>query len=364
MTEILTNAQRLQLLSHSIDLLKAKGGFTETTIAEIYSELNDLINPKPAEEENDNSVTPKEEHGDWEDVNKAFIHLFNVTRSFVELAEPVHNDECLVNTDNLNDLDAAYQEVNRLLTLPANKISERDILSHCIDIPRGVAPTDTIALTCGIEMQAHGFWYVVRAWNQDLSSHLVQYGYLTSWNDVARLVFETRFLVIGHGRDVTMKIWRAALDIGGEKSSAEDAYNFIKTNGRGVIFGIKGASKSPAKKVTPIMIDKMTVGGNRPSPEGITLYLLDMNQFKDQFYLRLNHRSLKNQNMTLHACTGPDYAWQILAEDKQKDDKGNGRWVVVRPRNHFLACESMAAAAADSDWKPSLLSLAGQGISA
>jgi phage/plasmid-associated DNA primase len=54
---------------------------------------------------------------DWEDVNKAFLHLFDTTRSFIELAEPVHNDECLVNTDNIKDLEAAYQDVHRLLSL-------------------------------------------------------------------------------------------------------------------------------------------------------------------------------------------------------------------------------------------------------
>ena len=118
MAETLTIDQKLELLSNAIDMeLASPTGFSENGVKKLYSELHDLINPKPAEEKDDKPVTPGEEHGGWEDVNKAFLHLFYVTRSFVELAEPVHNDECLVNTDNVKDLDAAYQDVHRLLSL-------------------------------------------------------------------------------------------------------------------------------------------------------------------------------------------------------------------------------------------------------
>lgn len=57
----------------------------------------------------------KGDYSEWSKVEEAFLNLFATTRSFLELAEPVHEDECLVNTDNLNDLDAAYQDVYRIL---------------------------------------------------------------------------------------------------------------------------------------------------------------------------------------------------------------------------------------------------------
>jgi len=46
-------------------------------------------------------------------VLEAYQHLFITTRTFLELAEPVSEDESMVNTDNLEDLNAAYLEVYR-----------------------------------------------------------------------------------------------------------------------------------------------------------------------------------------------------------------------------------------------------------
>ena len=66
---------------------------------------------KPSQKQDDQATM------DWTKLQEAFLHLFNTTRSFIELAEPVHNDECLVNTDSIDDLDAAYQEVHRLLSV-------------------------------------------------------------------------------------------------------------------------------------------------------------------------------------------------------------------------------------------------------
>lgn len=286
------------------------------------------------------------------------------------------SDSAAAFLEGLNDLDKFQDFLNGFAALPwkdrQESKTEDAVLSHRNDTPPGIVPADAIALTAGIDMQQAGFWFVVRAWSRDLSSHLVQYGYLTSFTDIENLVFNTRYPVMGKGPTDTMGIWRAALDTGGGKnkeddwSKTEEAYNFIRKSGRGIIHGIKGSSNPQVKKVIPRVIDKMA-RGNRPIPGGITLYFLDVDKFKDQFHWRLNrvHREgmideegnpmeIQGQHITLHSDTGIDYARQILAEEKQRDKKGKTEWVAIRRDNHLLDCENMAAACADPEWAPSL----------
>ncbi|MFO7753188.1 MAG: terminase gpA endonuclease subunit, partial [Desulfobacteraceae bacterium] len=199
-----------------------------------------------------------------------------------------------------------------------------DIHAHKNHLPSGIVPEGSVALTCGIDMQKHGFFFVVRSWKRDLSNHLVQYGWLDSWKDVEQLVFGTRYRIENANEDQTMGIWRAALDTGGgpnddmEWSRTEEAYHWIRKNSRGVIFGIKGENKRQIKRVNPRVIDKMA-RGNRPIPGGLVLYFLDTEQFKDLYHFRLSRGPEESQQMTLNSDTGLDYARQILAEEKQKD---------------------------------------------
>ncbi len=239
------------------------------------------------------------------------------------------------------------------------KQDETQILAHRNHLPSGVVPKDAVALTCGIDVQKYGFWFVVRSWTPDLSSHLVQYGYVTTWPDIETLVFSTRYQVEGKDPGVTMGIWRCGIDSGGGKDSGEDwtkteeVYDWVRKNGRGIVFATKGASRPQVKKVNPRVIDKMA-RGNRIIPGGLVLFFLDVNQLKDLLHWRLSRESGKSQAMTLHADTGVDYARQILAERKEKDRTGKSEWVQIRRDNHLLDCENIAAACADPEWAPSL----------
>ncbi|MCG8632834.1 MAG: phage terminase large subunit family protein [Desulfobacterales bacterium] len=243
------------------------------------------------------------------------------------------------------------------------KKDEDDIMSHKNELPAGVVPKGTIALTCGVDMQQVGFWFIVKAWKKDLSSHRVQYGYLPTWEAVENEIFNTRYPVEGDGPGVTMGIWRAALDTGGGKSKdddwsrTEEAYEWLRKNSRGVVFGVKGASRPQVAKVIPRVIDKMA-RGNRPIPGGLVLYFLDTDKLKDTFFWRMERTTKQSQHITLNADTGMDYVLQILAEQKQKDKKGKVTWVQTRRDNHLLDCEIYSDACADPEWAPSLSFLA------
>ena len=91
-----------------------------------------------------------------------------------------------------------------------------DILKHRSEYPPEVVPPGCIALTCGIDVQQIGFWFVVRGWEPDLTSHLILYGFLQTFEDVEYLLFQTRF-PLHDSPGKSMSIDRSAMDIGGGK---------------------------------------------------------------------------------------------------------------------------------------------------
>ncbi len=238
---------------------------------------------------------------------------------------------------------------------------ETKILSLRNTLSSGVVPKDTVALTAGIDMQKVGFWFVVRAWTSDLTSHLVHYGSLSHWSDVETLVYGTRYPV--EGTTETMGIWRAGLDTGGGQSEFEDwsrteeAYQWLRSVPKGVVYGIKGASRPQIQRVKKTAIDKWP-GKNIPMPGGLELRIIDTGQFKGIIHWRMSRKEGENQRFTLNADTGIDYATQILSEELRKGRKGVVKWERFRKDNHLLDCEVYAAACADGEWTPSLAFLA------
>lgn len=252
---------------------------------------------------------------------------------------------------------------------------EDKVLEHRTDLPPLVVPAEAVALTCGIDVQKFGFWFVVRAWAEDLSSWLVQYGFLTDFAGVEKLLFQTAYQVQNSSN--TMPIWRAAMDTGGGPTEeniwtrTEEIYQWLRENGRGRVFGTKGASRPQLQRIRPTVIDKLP-RSNIPIPGGLELRLLDSSAFKELIHWRLE-RSVEpvldangakisdrpqSQRFFLHSETGQDYASQILAEELCKDRRGKKYWKRVRTMNHLLDAECLAAACADGSWLPSLRMLA------
>jgi phage terminase large subunit GpA-like protein len=257
--------------------------------------------------------------------------------------------------------------------------AEGDLLKRKNDLPPGIAPSWSVALTAGIDVQKRGFWFVVRAWDGELNNHLVQYGYLSTFDEVRALVFDTWFPKDGSSE--RLQIWRAAMDTGGGRgaddddaiSRTEEIYEFIRKYGRKdgkqVIFAVKGSSRPQIIRVNyPQAIDRMP-RSNKPIPGGLELRSLDTAEFKKLLHWRLSRREQKtddagnvtaaeSQRFYLHAETGVDYTRQFLAEELRRTRKGRLEWVRIRNDNHLLDCEVYAAACADNSWHPNLAGLA------
>ena len=236
--------------------------------------------------------------------------------------------------------------------------SESAILGARVDLPPRTLPQEAIALTCGIDNQRYGFWFVVRAWSKDWTSWLIDYGFLATWDDVEALLFETEY----HSQDESkrLSIWRAGIDTGGGQfdegmSMTEEVYWWLRQNGWGRgcrVWGTKGSSQALAGKLSAGKpLDKTPSG--RPIPGGLQIISLDTNKLKDTYHWRLlqatEHEGAP-QSAYLHADTGEDYARQIRAEEKQLDRRGVESWVHVRSENHLLDAEVICHALVDPEW--------------
>jgi phage terminase large subunit GpA-like protein len=266
---------------------------------------------------------------------------------------------------------------------------EAQILASRSPIQPQVVPEMAVALTCGVDVQKHGFWFVVRAWTAELTSWNIHYGFLERWEDVEKLFYETSYPVMRTKSPAgvedkakavkTMRIFRAAVDTGGGKkfedmSMTEETYYWlIKNRGRGGIsvWGTKGAS-NPLPGMLSLGSAIMSSPSGKKLPGALRVLSVDTAKAKDQFHYRL---SLSAKDDTrhlpgaafLHSATGSDYAAQILAEQKQITDKNVEEWVNIHKRpNHLFDAEILAGACVEMEFPGGglrLLSGAGRTVS-
>jgi phage terminase large subunit GpA-like protein len=252
-----------------------------------------------------------------------------------------------------DELGVPWQPIE--LQTDADKILElRDS-----SLPARTVPHGAVAITCGIDVQKRGFWYLCRAWMPTLASYVVDYGYLDTWDDVARICFETWYPVLGpDGLDSgeRMSVWRAAVDSGGTETEGvytrtEEVYMWVRAYGAGVAFACKGASREQAAPVRWVVRERMPHNG-RQIPGGLRLHMLDTNEFKTLDFSRmLNPES--RQPLRLHGECEPELAEHLSSEQLVRRS-GKLVWMHRRGPNHLLDCLMLSAACADASWTPSL----------
>jgi phage terminase large subunit GpA-like protein len=253
------------------------------------------------------------------------------------------------------------------------KKTENAVLQRRSIYPALIVPPEAIALTAGVDVQARCFWFVVRAWAEDLTSWLIQYGQLMSWADVENLIYRTAYRI--HDSQNTMGIWRAGIDTGGGESvdgdwsRTEEIYQWLRSQpsrAAAKVFGTKGATHLRGlfgKRIKVSRIDTMP-STNKLIPGGLELRLLDTTQYKGLIHFRLERKEAtedkpaESQRFYLHADTQLDYVKQLLSEEWRPDRKKVMHWKQVYHANHLLDCEVIAAACADMEWLPSLKMLA------
>lgn len=241
-----------------------------------------------------------------------------------------------------------------------SKNREQILAARC-DLPAQIVPEAAIALSIGVDTQQFGFWFAVRAWGPDLTNWLVHYGFLSTWAEVENIIYESSYPVGTTGR--SLRIFRAAVDTGGSSKSefmsmTEETYFWIiKNRGRGgcALWGTKGAS-SPLHGMLGVGNAILSTPAGKKLPEALRIISIDTAKAKDQFHYRLQLAANEETRdlpgaAFLHADTGEDYAAQILAEEKQLNERGHEEWVNVHQRpNHLLDAEILAAACVEMEF--------------
>jgi phage terminase large subunit GpA-like protein len=254
--------------------------------------------------------------------------------------------------------------INSTLAEPFKRVvrqkadSVEKILSARCDLPPQLVPTEAVALVCYVDVQKHGFWFVVRAFAADYRSWNIHHGYLTSWEDVETLLFVTQYPVDGDGEKF-FRIGRAAVDTGGtekweDMSMTEETYFWLRKNGTGRgcrVFGTKG-SNTPLPSILQVMKPMDSTPSGKSLQGGLQLIRLDTQKLKDKFIYRLN-QAIDGESYHaayLHKNTDDEYAKHILAEEKQTDPQGNEMWVKISARNDLFDCECGCLALAEPEW--------------
>jgi phage terminase large subunit GpA-like protein len=237
------------------------------------------------------------------------------------------------------------------------KSEDEHILKARVDLPSQLVPSDAIALTCGIDVQKFGFWFVVRAWARDFSSWLIHYGFIGSWEDVEALL-DSAYPQADGGQP--MKIWRAAIDSGGGDaedglSMTEQAYFWVRAHNTGRTYRLwatKGSSSEIPGAVAKFGESRDRTPSGKPLPGGLQLVLIDTTKMKEIVFARINNAAAGNgfQPAYLNCDVGPDYAHQVSAEEKRRDKRGRIEWVRIRKDNHLLDAEILAQALVDPTW--------------
>jgi phage terminase large subunit GpA-like protein len=179
--------------------------------------------------------------------------------------------------------------------------------------------------------------------------------------EMENVLYESSYPVGETGR--TLRIWRAVPDTGGgekyeDMTMTEETYFWIlKNRGRGgvALWGTKGSSRA-----LPGMLNLgpaiMSTPSGKKLPGALRILSVDTEKAKDQFHYRLQMaanpetRNLPGASF-LHAGAGLDYVEQILAEQKQLNEKGHEEWVNVHHRpNHLLDAEILAAACVEMEF--------------
>lgn len=211
----------------------------------------------------------------------------------------------------------------------------------------GEIPAGVRAITCGVDVQKRRLVYAVRGWGYSMESWLIEAGEIFGetenpavWDQLGELI----------ERDFSGKrIRRMGIDSGyrpGDKWRKPDnmVYDFCMEH-RSRAVPTKGRDRLP-KPLQPSLID-VTFRG-KTVKNGLTLWHLDSDYFKSFLMSRLSWPDDKPGRYWVPEDVTDDYCQQLTAESRVAKPSGAAIWVRVRPENHYLDCEAINVAMAQS----------------
>jgi len=218
------------------------------------------------------------------------------------------------------------------------KLTSDKVLEQQSEFAEMIVPDGTLLITGGVDVQALGMYWTIRAWGLGVTSWNIAHGFAETWNDVETVMNYQFRDIEGHEYIVNL----VAVDSGDQ---TDEVYEFCAVNGDWAV-PVKGSSQPLLGSRYRVSIIDRTAS----RAHGMRLYLVDGNQYKDMIAARLK-RIGKGAWMVYKDCDR-EYADQICAEERVRLKRGVREIDVWQPKsvhaqNHYLDAEVYCAVAAD-----------------
>lgn len=205
----------------------------------------------------------------------------------------------------------------------------------------GVVPSWALCLLLTADVQKHGIWYELRAWDERKTSQLIRHGYLAKFGEqdddfaLLKQVAEEQYFTA----DKREYMVRFCLIDSGYRT--DEVYDFCRANQRFV------PSKGYETRVSPVTYTKIDTypGTGRLIQGGVVLVNVDTNFFKDTLASRLQVNICDPGAWILHKTTDDGYCRQYTSEIK---DEETGLWMQRgNQANHLWDCGVLQLVALD-----------------
>jgi len=200
----------------------------------------------------------------------------------------------------------------------------------------GLVPSDAVALTAGVDVQADKMYFVIRAWKSDYTSWLILEGVVEDFDTLESVLFMNRYKTADGD---SMAVELACIDSG---FRTKEVYEFVAKH-YPYARAIKGASTDLAGRPysLPSSETKKQVGPAAP-------YIVNTNFYKDFIYMRMRIPPMESGSWYIYNGVSEDYLKQVTSEVRVLN-KGKVRWVkrTEHAQNHLWDAEVYATVAAD-----------------
>jgi len=242
------------------------------------------------------------------------------------------------------ELDNSYRAKKHEAARTARK--EDFILRLRDDRARGLVPKNVYCLVMLVDTQQNSFYYEVKAFNEGISLETwqIREGEVRSFAELLTIFNDTYKDIDGNHYHCA----KGFIDSGGgtgpvpNHSRTVEVYEFCYLNPQFVPL------KGQRKKATDRHFKESPVdyypGTNKPFPQGLLLYTINVTYFKDQLNGKLRTNPDDPGAFHLHSECTDDYARQMCAEYQDP----NGYWECPRGKaNHYWDINTYAFAAAE-----------------
>ena len=214
----------------------------------------------------------------------------------------------------------------------------------------GQIPEGVKVLTAAVDVQGNRFEVMVVGWGEGLESWVIDRFALVALDDRTKIdpagkpehwglllerVLQQRY-PLERDPETTVPVLCTAIDTGGIEGVSENARKFWHAARRAKVSQhrlmlIKGGTDTRAQTVAPPTYLERDDRSGRPLKRGATLYLLNVASLKDTVSVRLRRDEPGPGYVHVPEDFAADWFEELTAEEKR-----DGKWVKVRPRNETL----------------------------